>query len=327
MRTNHRWVVAAALLAGAAGLWIAGRVARDQAPHLQLEEVASWTLPDSFELTGAFVSPADNTVAWAINQPYLLVEHGGVQRMVTSDSLVSPVGAALVQQDSLLEVVDSGRRSMLRLTLAGAFVSEKALDLPWKVDDAVRARSAWLLAGRDGGGNGRVIAVADSGRTTPLLTLPARQHEGTPLALQLSEAGDAVFATVLGDPRLVLRMSASQARSGRVLPRAEFGAPALPDDRAGAEDAALWISLGIHPLDRGFIRTFSDLRSDRRVLATYDRDGRLLRDSGIAVPMAVVATVPRRRVLLAARRTDRMELVKYRWSWVGVEPQPGESER
>jgi hypothetical protein len=136
--------------------------------------------------------------------------------------------------------------------------------------------------------------------------------------MNLSEAGGEVFATLLGQPYGVTRIPAGPRDRGRAAPAAPLTPPKLPDRRDG--EPTLWVALAVHPLDTGFIRTFADLRSDERVLATYGGDGSLLRQSRLDVPMAILTTVPGERLLLAARRTDRLEIVFYRWRWTGVPP-------
>ena len=323
-----RWTIGAALLAAggivAVILSAHGEVStaeepvRSRAPQLHLNTVGSWTLPDSFDLGGASSSRTGTAVLWAVNQPYLIVHHRGRHRLVQSDSLVHPVSAALVQHDTLLEVVDSGRRSILRLALTGNFLAEQTLDLPWQVDSAIRADSGWILAGRDVAGNGRIVALNPLGATIPLFTLPAKRYKGTTLRMQLSRAGEMVFAALAAPPYLVVQISDLAPGSSRILGPDKFTPPALP--MASTDAPPLWVSLAIHSLDKGFIRVFSDLRSDQRVLTTYDEEGNLLRQTVISAPLGIIGVDPIQRVLLAARRTDRLELVHYRWRWVGVNP-------
>lgn len=301
---------AAVFLAAAAGAaWAATGAGRDTGPRLHLDEVSSRVLPDSFELAGASVSADGGVVLWAANQPYLLVGDGAGERALRSEAVARPVAAALVEGDSLVEVVDAERRALLRLTLAGRVVAERALEFPWRVESAVRSGGGWVMAGRDVAGNYRVTRVSPAGARTPLFVLPARDYPSTRLAMRLSGAGDSVLAALVGNPYAV----AVVGGRGRVVSDSVFAVPSLPKPFGRAEP--LWMSMAIHPLDRGFIRTLSDLRSDRRALVTYDAAGRVSRRSLVAVPIAVVATVPERRTLLAARRTDRMELVTYRWRW------------
>lgn len=91
----------------------------------------------------------------------------------------------------------------------------------------------------------------------------------------------------------------------------KFSGPAIQDSIRG------WVGLSTVKLDQGFLQTLADPRSDRRVFVLYDNNGHVVRATSVDVAMAAVASEPRARLLLFLRRTDRLELVVYRWHWVG----------
>ena len=77
----------------------------------------------------------------------------------------------------------------------------------------------------------------------------------------------------------------------------------------------LWRSVSIVALDHGFLRTFSDLRSDARMLVLYDGTGKVVRQLPLGVPFGIIESTPGERLLIAARTGERMEVVTYRWRW------------
>lgn len=320
-RRSARLLVGAIMVMAAGSVWLSRTAGRHARPQLQLDEISSRTLPDSFDVKGAHVSPDGTALLWAVNQPYLILEDENSRRIVRSNSLERPVAAVLIQDDTVVEAIDADRRSVIRLSLTGRLIAEQPLGLPWQVESAVHTASGWSLGGRDVAGNYRVVAFEESGARTRLLTVPAREHRGTQLSMSLSAAEGGLFATLRSRPHTVTRVTEATAAAVRV-PSSGFAAPRLPTGEGN--EAPLWLALEIYPLDKGYIRTFSDLRSDLRVLATYDAEGRFLQRSVIAVPIGILATVPEKRVLLAARRTDRLEVVTYRWRWGGVHFEPGD---
>jgi hypothetical protein len=285
---------------------------------LHLVEESARVLPDSFEIGGANVS-GTTTVYWAVNRSNLLLERNGELKAVRPDSLVRPVAARLSRDGAMIEVIDAERRSLVRADLAGRVAAEQPLQLPWRVESAVPLDSVWVLGGRDVAGNYRVVALQPSGARTRLLTLRARDYPGQRLAMALSEADGRAFATLQNSPFTVFQTLPAtspglDSTSGR------FAVPVLP--KASGGEPPLWASLGIHRVDDGYVRTFADLRSDRRLIVTYDATGKLLRETLIRVPLAVLATDVSNRRLLVARRTDRFELVRYKWRWAGAKHQP-----
>jgi len=100
---------------------------------------------------------------------------------------------------------------------------------------------------------------------------------------------------------------------------AGYQPPAVANDSAA--DAPLWRSAPTVCLGgNGYLRTLTDLRSDRRVLVIYGSDGRVLRTRSIDAPLAVVAGVPGSSGAIALRRIGPPELVWYEWRWSGPNP-------
>jgi len=101
--------------------------------------------------------------------------------------------------------------------------------------------------------------------------------------------------------------------TGRVTLRAR--AIAITSGRSLDTTFVEWVGLPVVPLDRGFLQTLADPRSDRRILVLFGKHGQVLRQTGFGVPFGILAALPERRLLLALRRTDLTEIVTYRWDW------------
>jgi hypothetical protein len=275
--------------------------------HLQLVEVASFAVSDSFALLGAQTSPSGAVVLWAGNQSYLIVENRGVQTTVRHDSLSSPIAAALVEGDTVIEVIDADSRAVFTVTLGGRITSKQTIDEAFIIKQARHSPLGWMLlaqapdsslvVGRMHRGGG--VQLFDNASIASLRSvhmLPWNQG----LILSSITADFDTWAFDVPESAVARR----------------FDPISLPREAVGSESAAsLWVSLPLVQLDRGFLRTISDLRSDRRLLVLYDEGGRVIRQQVLNVPFGVLAAAPDSRLLVAARRADHLEVVKYRWRW------------
>jgi len=76
-----------------------------------------------------------------------------------------------------------------------------------------------------------------------------------------------------------------------------------------------WVSTGWADLGSAFLQVVADLRSDRRLLFLFNSEGSLMRETVLDFPFGVLDTDIERRLLLAVRRPDGVELAVYSWSW------------
>lgn len=315
MRRGYSFWLRSAI--AACGLAASGQPGFAQRPeYLRLEEVFAWPLPHAFDLVGASVSSSGAVLMWGRGETRLLVSDGG--RLARIDAAVPerPVSARLLDADSLTETVDGERKSVIRLNRAGALVAERRLDLPFDVESAVWAWDDWVVAGPDSAGFYHVAVVPESAPAKPLYRLdPGASESGMALSAHLSQAGDDVLLTLLESPFHVVRLTrnaASRSFPIEVDPTRQIPAGGPDEDRS-------WVSLAMLPLDRGYLRVFSDLRSDLRLMALYDDEGRFVRALPVSVPLGTLASIPEQRLLLMVRRTNEVELVGYRWRWDAAE--------
>jgi len=76
-----------------------------------------------------------------------------------------------------------------------------------------------------------------------------------------------------------------------------------------------WVSTGVVDLSQGFLQVIADLSSDRRLLLLFSSEQEPIRSREIRLPFGLLAARPADSTILALRRTDRLELVRYRYSW------------
>jgi hypothetical protein len=162
---------------------------------------------------------------------------------------------------------------------------------------------------------GRLVAVKPDGAADTVLTLPPGTGRAHLAPIAVSSAGSRVLVTSSAPPFQVLEFDVGANGSVKRIPRSRFRNPRL--STTAESDGPLWTSLGLYPLDKGFARSYSDIRGRRRIFATYGADHQLLRATEIDTPMGIMATEPSLRFMVAGRRTDTFELVLYQWRWAG----------
>lgn len=140
--------------------------------------------------------------------------------------------------------------------------------------------------------------------------------DGTTIELKASTS-DSIPVVLSGTSRGIIVSSRlfPFAWSARVEPRLNAVAGQVSADNELFYAYGSWVGTGVFALDFGFLQILADLGSDRRHLLIYDTSGAFKRRRVIDVPFGVLDTVPERQELLALRRTDRVEILTYRWSW------------
>ncbi|HEU0016551.1 MAG TPA: hypothetical protein VFQ45_22915 [Longimicrobium sp.] len=238
----------------------------------------------------------------------LVLRPSGEWVVVRAPELLRPVGVA-ASSDTLLEVIDGDASRLLVLTLEGRIVRNTAVAAPFQVDQAQRTADGWALVGTDAEG-GMVLAWADAaGSVGPAVRLPV--PDSVPVDAHFTPRGATVLVGLAGAPHTVWH-----AAPGEPVREAGFATPDLAGAVARAAGVEpLWVSVGLVPVGEGFLRTFSDLRSDHRLFVLYDADGAILRQTMVDSPVGVIGAVPGQEVLVGVRRVERPELVLYGWRW------------
>ena len=83
-----------------------------------------------------------------------------------------------------------------------------------------------------------------------------------------------------------------------------------------SDSASYWVALPVLPLDTAYIQSFADLKSDRRILALSTMRLGLMSHVSSDVPIGVMASIPLKHLLIAARNLGGVvDIVVYQWRW------------
>lgn len=248
-------------------------------------------MPAHVVVRGGALSPrGDASLFWSGDTVWIATTRRDEVRAVCPERVRAPLGAAFVSPQAagrapVIEIVDGGMEGEEEPRLI-RFSGGQCRDTAWSGPDPslpmARDASGWVsdfevpIAWSDSA----VISVSSGPRG---LIVSSRRF---PFA----------WATAAG--------GGDRPAAGRV--------PAVNEPYYGNDP---WIGTGVFALDTGFVQVLADLASDRRDLVFYDSSGAFKRRRVIDVPFGILDTAPDRRQLLALRRTDRVEILTYEWTW------------
>ena len=293
----------------------AAPVAGQSLPRDSLTEVVAYVLPPRFSLRGAAVSDAGRVLYWSDSAAVVVAQDLRAIEMVCPRRLTRPIAAAFVSGDSAVEIVDAGGGAVLRRRGDPLGDCQQILSLrpAGELVSAARTVAGWVLGAVATSGVGSVVAVDTLGGTLWSVS-PDTGQDGAwdPRFSHLSAAATGVVISALHWPFHWLWLAAD----GRVVARTNAGS------MGGAlSDAERWFGLPVIALGASLVQTIANPGSDQRRLVVYRRDGSLVRVVGLNTAMGLMASSPDGRLAVAARRTDALEIVVYRW--VGPSPERG----
>lgn len=313
--TSYRRLIAICCTA-----WIAsnGRVSA-QAGRLVLTESGRQVMPGHVLVRGGALSPrGDASLLWSGDTVWVVSIRQAEPRAVCPERVRAPLGAAFVGTAaaggaSIIEIIDGGvagdEPRIIRLS------DDQCRATAWSGPDprlsTARDATGWVSASGMGLGEPNGI---------PTTRVSLVKGGGTPFSppgvdLPITWSDTAVISVSSG-PRGIIVSSRhfpfawSTAGGGD---RTVAGRIPAGNETYYASDP--WVGTGVFALDSGFVQVLADLASDRRHLVIYDSSGAFRRRRVIDVPFGILDTAPDRRQLLALRRTDRVEIVTYEWTW------------
>ena len=288
-----------------------------QRSSIELTEAYSLQVPDSFVLAGAAASTHGRILLWSLNQSRLILVTDTTMVRLDADVGRGVIAGSFIQGDSVLEVVTSSPPAIVRFTSKGRLVRRRTLGR-WAdsvaLETGAHADGGWVIGAVQGDKSYRVVHVSDAGAkevTWQLLEATRVRDLGRSFQMTASEGRvlmashfppySVIGITPTGSTAILVAQSALVSR--RVI-----GAP---------DTSSRWIALPVVVLDTGFIQTFADLNSDRRILTLYTSGFDLVNHVASNVPLGMMTSIPSRRVLVSGRNLrGRVELVVYRWRWV-----------
>jgi hypothetical protein len=277
----------------------------------RLQEESATRLPAGVVPSGATLGDDGAFVVWSRESSLVVVHRNGARATLCPGLSVHPVGAAFVAGDSTVEIMAAtGDSSALDALVArGTSPCSVAYRVPdeGRVLSAARCGSGWVLGVQLPAGRGRLVGLDSAGRRRWTLS---DSSTGSPLnaSRSLMAAGRAgIVVSSLAHPF----RSAHIDCAGRVQVLLEAEADATPARQA-------WVGLRALQLEEGYLQVLADPRSDRRRLVAFDRRGRVVRGVDLDVAFGLMASSPDGKFVLAYRRTDVDEVVRYRV--LGVAP-------
>lgn len=185
---------------------------------------------------------------------------------------------------------------------------------PFRIDQAVHVGDAWIVGGHDAGGIYRLHRIRTSGDAFPI-TLPPSLPPASPLPPRLGIVARGLSITAAAPPYTTAILSLD----GRV---AAILRPNRPWFSEKPGEPAQWTAQPPVDLLDGYVQTFADLASNRRIFVRYDRAGREIRRRTLDVPLALLARTADGH-LVGVRQMKGKELVFFRES--SESPEPGEA--
>ena len=289
----------------------------DDATLLRLKAVASYEVPRGFDLAGG-LSTQGGVIIWSYVRATLLELSPSGPHQILYPANEPPLAVVRNPSDGNLRVLSGLNGRELTLDQSGALLSEgrvrfdQQLYLP---RSAVPMPDGWIIAARDVEGTEHIFCAGARFPFRTLLTLNA-DSLGAPLPDSLAELrsglgisrDSTLYVLMRWAPYPMWRIDnacSSSASVRRILHR-------LPIARA-QNDSVQAVALPPVPMPDGRILiTIAALRNDTRLLVVVDSDGAVVRSRHVDGALGFLQYDMLTDEVLAARRTDRLEVVKYK---------------
>ncbi len=292
------------------------RAMPSQGRQLKLVARKAYQVPAGFDLAGAaFVT--NGVVAWSYSRPELLLFRGQDVTRIHYPANEPPLAVVADQATRSVRILSGLRGRQVLLGDDGRILGDG--EVAFKRDEylarsAVWAANQWIVAARDTLGNEHFLCVSDSGQPREMLTL-TRDSLGVRRADSLIEFRSGMLTDrgtlfILGrlPPFRLWRISNVCTEDSRVARIAQL----MPSGSSQNDSVPSEYSLPPVILGGGvLLLTIANVKTDHRRIAITDLDGRLLRWRSMAAPMALISGSATGDHILAARRSDRLELVDY----------------
>jgi len=262
-----------------------------------LVEVRTIRVSDRLQPLGVAASPDGQIVVWTRDELFLVTREGSFTPI-----LGPPIHQALAggYGDNRWELVDVGRRAILRFNSIATEPSVIPFVVSGDVYSASRVSCGWLFQVWNSRTHKASLVLVDAvGKVS--WSIEASWARKLPRSIgqvfHLAGAGDEATVTALGAPFETATVNCS-------------GDVEMLDHGPPMPEGGRWIALATIPISTGFLTTYSDITSNRRVIRWRDMRGAFINDSRLNVPLGIAASVDSTHVV-AVRRTDYMELVVY----------------
>ncbi|MDP2858795.1 MAG: hypothetical protein Q8P50_12570 [Bacillota bacterium] len=278
-----------------------------QVALLQLAEVATWQPPEGFRLEGVSQSRTGELLVWSRRAAIVLSRHWEQQREVRFPENLSVVSAALVRggAQAEVEVLAQEPLALYRLAVDGSIRESTRLRVAGRLARATWSPEGWLLLLERSEEDPATFALVrclgrDGGELRQIATLEADSY--------LANAPGLIVLSRISEPYTVHVLHEAGGRQ-RMEPPVDVLDSLMAAQERGTRDG--WAALSTIPINDGFMQVISDLTSDLRILVLYDALGRFSRARTLDAPLAFLASDLEEETLIAVRRVNQLELVRY----------------
>jgi hypothetical protein len=269
---------------------------------IELREFQAYSVAGDAAISGISLAPDSTVLIWSARPAHIRVIRGNARRILRLNIEAQDPIAVKLYGDSIVQLFDAAGTKVTTLDATGKPLSAMPLSLKAR---AVAARF----------GDSSLYILAQSQTTTPelwrVLDHSAPMRLALPASLDSVSAERIVLSTV--DDDVVLAMLHSRHLGWRITPGGNvavgFHSPHHILDTLPGFDDGNWVGLRIVAVPDGYLRTFADLESDRRLIVYYTPAGRAARTTSLSVPWAIVDG--RQSLIAAVRRLNELEVVLY----------------
>lgn len=269
---------------------------------LVLERSFTREIPDTFAVSAVGATAEGEVFVWSTERSTGLLE--GENGWASFElGTASPVGLtvhARTPEEISLTVLDGSSRRLIEVH-DGEVRGSRFVNGEGAIMRGVASHEAWFGTQRVED-RVEVVKIPPVGPPTTLFRLD--RPGSTELHLHSWNGGD-LLVTEVRSPFRTFGINST----GDTL--VVFDAPLDP-----APDSDGYAALPMLPVGEGFLQVLADLRSTRRILVTYDRDGALLRRTDIEGRIGLTHAMSGRPILLGLQDMGRQELVAFRWRWI-----------
>ncbi len=279
-----------------------------QQPSIDLVEQARWLAPEAFRLRGVSLAIGGEVLVWSPDEIILLNRGLDSMRAMALPEKLS-ANAAGLRADGLIEVLSIEPIAVHLLDWEGHLLSADTFASTHHLVHGVWSGSDWvvLVEGISAGALERRLLRLESGEDIRMTELASV---------------DAVGMLAARDDRVLVAETSSPFRvrvweGDRFVQAVEPPAPLLDSlgIKPGEGRSGNWVSLAALPLGSDILQTLADLTSDRRLILVFDEVGSLVGHRLLEAPLGFVASGSGEQVLIAVRRLNRVEVVRYEWRW------------
>jgi len=279
--------------------------------RLELAEILVGPIPASDHVIGGTFLTADKIAYWTPSTVRVLTERLRFSSTLCDGLLIAPRAVAMSVAGDV-EILD--KSGVVRVLAAGRCSRTTSTGTRRTISSGAMTPGGWAWIEHDSAGVPSVGLERAQVPRSLFEVLPiAREPGSQPSAVVLSSK--AGFAVALTDAPYAW----AAFSNGSVIATGRPPASSLDTTRSDLAGRGAfrprWVSTGWADLGSAFLQVVADLRSDRRLLFLFNSEGSLMRETVLDFPFGVLDTDIERRLLLAVRRPDGVELAVYSWSW------------